>query len=98
MKLKRSQRQNLLDKVVDILRGGNQDFAFIRSRGDQALFGKSTQAMKAQWKIPDSRALADFGPTIILDGQGRRHRNHRLQHPRTWNDKRERHLARAHQQ
>ena len=27
--------------------GGNNDFALIRSKGDQALFGKSTQAMKA---------------------------------------------------
>lgn len=46
--------------------GGNQDFALIRSKGDQALFGKSTQAMKAQWKVPDKRPLADFAPTIIL--------------------------------
>ena len=46
--------------------GGNQDFALIRSKGDQALFGKTTQAMKAQWKVPDSRPLADFAPTIIL--------------------------------
>jgi DNA-damage-inducible protein D len=46
--------------------GDNQDFALIRSKGDQALFGKSTQAMKAQWRVPDSRPLADFAPTIIL--------------------------------
>jgi DNA-damage-inducible protein D len=46
--------------------GGNNDFALIRSKGDQALFGKSTQAMKAQWKVPDNRPLADFAPTIIL--------------------------------
>jgi DNA-damage-inducible protein D len=46
--------------------GGNQDFALIRSKGDHALFGKSTQAMKAQWKVPDSRPLADFAPTILL--------------------------------
>ncbi|MDP3425096.1 MAG: hypothetical protein Q8S32_15230 [Burkholderiaceae bacterium] len=46
--------------------GGNQDFALIRSKGDQALFGKSTQAMKAQWKVPESRPLADFAPTILL--------------------------------
>jgi len=38
----------------------------IRSKGDQALFGKSTQAMKAHWKVPDTRPLADFAPTIIL--------------------------------
>lgn len=46
--------------------GGNQDFALIRSKGDHALFGKNTQAMKAQWRVPDSRPLADFAPTIIL--------------------------------
>ena len=38
----------------------------IRSKGDQALFGKTTQAMKAHWKVPDHRPLADFAPTIIL--------------------------------
>jgi DNA-damage-inducible protein D len=46
--------------------GGNENFALIRSKGDQALFNKSTQAMKAHWKVPDSRPLADFAPTIIL--------------------------------
>ena len=46
--------------------GGNNDFALIRSKGDQALFGKSTEVMKAQWKVPDNRPLADFAPTIIL--------------------------------
>ena len=34
--------------------------------GDQALFGTSTQAMKAHWRVPDKRPLADFAPTIIL--------------------------------
>ena len=46
--------------------GDNQNFGLIRSKGDQALFGKSTQAMKAQWNVPDNRPLADFAPTIIL--------------------------------
>jgi DNA-damage-inducible protein D len=55
-----------LSKVIFEQTGGNQDFALIRSKGDQALFGKSTQAMKAQWKVPDNRPLADFAPTIIL--------------------------------
>ena len=44
----------------------NQNFALIRSKGDHALFGKSTQAMKAQWNVPEARPLADFAPTIIL--------------------------------
>ena len=38
----------------------------IRSKGDQALFGKNTKAMKAHWQVPDKRPLADFAPTIIL--------------------------------
>ena len=55
-----------LSNVIFEQAGNNQDFALIRSKGDQALFGKSTQAMKAQWKVPDTRPLADFAPTIIL--------------------------------
>jgi len=55
-----------LSTVIFEQTGGNQDFALIRSKGDHALFGKSTQAMKAQWKVPASRPLADFAPTIIL--------------------------------
>lgn len=46
--------------------GSERDFGIIRSKGDQALFGKTTQAMKAQWQVPDGRPLADFAPTIIL--------------------------------
>lgn len=55
-----------LSQVIFEQTGGNQDFALIRSKGDQALFGKSTAAMKAHWRVPDSRPLADFAPTIIL--------------------------------
>lgn len=55
-----------LSQVIYEQTGGNQDFALIRSKGDHALFGRSTQAMKSQWKVPDSRPLADFAPTIIL--------------------------------
>ena len=55
-----------LSEVIFEQTGGSQDFGLIRSKGDHALFGKSTQAMKAQWKVPDSRPLADFAPTIIL--------------------------------
>ena len=63
---KLSTTEKELSHVIYEQTGGNQDFAFIRSKGDHALFGKSTQAMKAQWKVPDSRPLADFAPTIIL--------------------------------
>jgi len=55
-----------LSVVIYEQTGGNQDFALIRSKGDQALFGRTTQAMKATWNVPDSRPLADFAPTIIL--------------------------------
>ncbi len=55
-----------LSSVIYEQTGGNQNFALIRSKGDHALFGKSTQAMKTQWLVPDNRPLADFAPTIIL--------------------------------
>lgn len=63
---KLTQTEKELSQVIYERTGGNQDFALIRSKGDQALFGKSTQAMKAQWKVPDHRPLADFAPTILL--------------------------------
>lgn len=63
---KLSVTEKELSDVIYEQTGGNQNFALIRSKGDQALFGKSTQAMKVQWKVPDSRPLADFAPTIIL--------------------------------
>lgn len=55
-----------LSSVIYQQTGSDRNFALIRSKGDQALFGKSTRAMKAHWKVPDQRALADFAPTIIL--------------------------------
>lgn len=42
-------------------------FAVIRSKGDQALFGGfTTQDMKRKLKIPASRPLTDFLPTLII--------------------------------
>jgi DNA-damage-inducible protein D len=47
--------------------GDNSGFARIRSKGDAALFGgQSTQHMKDRLGVPDSRALADFLPTITI--------------------------------
>ncbi len=63
---KLSDTEKELSHVIYEQTGGNQDFALIRSKGDQALFSKSTQAMKAVWRVPDARPLADFAPTIIL--------------------------------
>lgn len=63
---KLSSTEKELSQVIYEQAGGDNNFAVIRSKGDQALFGKSTQAMKAQWNVPDNRPLADFAPTIIL--------------------------------
>lgn len=63
---KLSETEKELSSVIYDQTGGNQDFALIRSKGDTALFGRNTQAMKAHWKVPTSRALADFAPTIVL--------------------------------
>ena len=47
--------------------GDNSGFARIRSKGDSALFGgQSTQQMKFRLGVGDSRALADFLPTITI--------------------------------
>lgn len=55
-----------LSQIIFEQTGGSKNFGIIRSKGDQALFGKSTRAMKAHWNVPESRPLADFAPTIIL--------------------------------
>ena len=44
-----------------------KSFARIRSQGDTALFGgQTTDQMKQKLKIPQSRPLADFLPTITI--------------------------------
>lgn len=63
---KLSATEKELSSVIFEQTGGNQNFALIRSKGDTALFGRNTKAMKAQWQVPDNRPLADFAPTIIL--------------------------------
>ena len=55
-----------LSSVIYEQTGKNKNFGIIRSKGDQALFGQPTKAMKSRWKVPDNRPLADFAPTIIL--------------------------------
>jgi DNA-damage-inducible protein D len=49
-------------------RGVNEkDFAIIRSKGDQALFGGFTTGdMKKKMLVPEARPLADFLPTLTL--------------------------------
>lgn len=63
-KLSASEKQ--LSAIIYEQTGGNQNFALIRSKGDQALFGQNTKTMKSRWRVPDNRPLADFAPTIIL--------------------------------
>lgn len=63
---KLSQTEKELSGVIYEQTGNDRNFAVIRSKGDKALFGNSTQQMKAKWKVPANRPLADFAPTIIL--------------------------------
>lgn len=46
--------------------GDNKGFGRIRSKGDFALFGKTTQEMKDFLGMPEKRPLADFLPTITI--------------------------------
>ena len=43
-----------------------QGFALIRSKGDQALFNLPTQSLKRKLRVPASRPVADFLPTISI--------------------------------
>lgn len=55
---KLSATEKELSGVIYEQTGGNRNFALIRSKGDHALFGNSTQAMKAQWLVPVGRSQA----------------------------------------
>lgn len=63
---KLSQTERDLSELIFEQTGAAESFAMIRSRGDQALFGRSTKDMKQAWSVPEGRPLADFAPTIIL--------------------------------
>ena len=63
-KLKQTEKE--LSETIQQLTGGGQNFALIRSKGDHALYGRSTQAMKKKWSVPEKKPLSDFAPTIIL--------------------------------
>lgn len=62
-KLKTTEKE--LSQVIFEQTGGNQNFALIRSKGDTALFGRTTKQMKQKWSIKN-KPLADFMPTILL--------------------------------
>ena len=64
-KLTSSEKQ--LSGVIYERIASEQGFARIRSSGDRALFGGlTTQQMKTRLSVPNSRALADFLPTITI--------------------------------
>jgi DNA-damage-inducible protein D len=62
---KLAETEKELSHIIFEQTGGNQNFALIRSKGDQALFSKTTQQMKDKWRIKN-KPLADFMPTILL--------------------------------
>ncbi len=62
---KLAETEKELSHVIFEQTGGNDNFALIRSKGDHALFGKTTQQMKDKWGIKN-KPLADFMPTILL--------------------------------
>lgn len=63
---KLSQTEKELSGVIFEQTGSEKNFGIIRSKGDKALFGYSTEEMKKKWSVPKGRALADYAPTIIL--------------------------------
>ena len=69
-RLKARQKLTLSEKELSELiyekTGSDKNFGIIRSKGDQALFGKTTQQMKNKLSVPKGRALADFLPTITI--------------------------------
>lgn len=55
-----------LSELIYEQTGNDRHFGMIRSKGDHALFGQTTQQMKERLGIPKGRALADFLPTITI--------------------------------
>ena len=64
-KQKLAKTEKELSQVIYEQTGGNENFALIRSKGDQALFNHTTAQMKIKWNIKN-KPLADYMPTILL--------------------------------
>lgn len=62
---KLAETEKELSHIIYEQTGSNDNFALIRSKGDQALFNKTTQQMKDRWNVKN-KPLADFMPTILL--------------------------------
>lgn len=69
-RLQARQKLSLSEKELSELiyeqTGDDKNFGIIRSKGDQALFGKTTKQMKTKLGVPKNRALADYLPTITI--------------------------------
>ena len=63
---KLAETEKELSKVIFEQTGSDKNFALIRSKGDQALFSKTTAQMKEKWQVKENNALADYMPTILL--------------------------------
>lgn len=64
---KLTQSEKKLSGIIYERGVDDKGFAIIRSKGDQALFGGfSTQMMKKKLSVPETNALADFLPTLII--------------------------------
>lgn len=63
---KLTETEKELSGVIYQQTGSDKNFALIRSKGDKALFGYTTQQMKDRLGVPGARSLADFQPTILL--------------------------------
>jgi DNA-damage-inducible protein D len=64
-RLSRSEKE--LSGIIFERLGDGESFARIRSKGDTALFGgRTTQDMKRNLSVPETRPLADFLPTITI--------------------------------
>jgi len=69
-RLQARQKLTLSEKELSELiyerTGTDKNFGLKRSKGDQTLFERSTKDMKKKLNVPQSRALADFLPTITI--------------------------------
>ena len=63
-KLKGTEKE--LSAIIYEQTGSDRNFGLIRSKGDTALFGRTTQQMKDKWGINSNKPLADHMPTILL--------------------------------
>jgi len=63
---KLTETEKKLSSVIFEQIGSDKNFGLIRSKGDKALFGYTTQEMKNRLGVPGNRVLADFQPTILL--------------------------------